>query len=186
MMLALKIAGTIEIILLAMLVGLGKDTRTSWMVAALYCAIVFLTCVYVSLQRMQYAGWWGWFITACTCVVLPLGVMLSFAFPESSLQLFAVTACVVVAERFREQRTEERQLGWLALPIASCAIAVLLSYGRVLEALHFAMAMAAFCSTVLFFVNVGRRTGIASQPETQTRSASALTQRRPRSIGRAA
>lgn len=185
-MFTLKMVGTIQIILLAMLVGLSKDTRTSWMIAAVYCAVMLLSCSYVSMRRMQYAGWWGWFLIPCTCVVVPLGVMLSFVFPEISLPLFAVTASVMLAERFREQRTDERQLGWLALPIASCAIAVLLSFGRLLDALHFAMAMAAFCSTVLFFVNVGRRTIIAPEPETRTRPASTLPQRRPRSIGRAA
>jgi hypothetical protein len=75
-MFTLKIIGVIQIVLLAMLVVVSNGVRTRWMVAVLYCAIMLLTCGYVSLRRMQYAGWWGWFLSACACVVVPLGVML--------------------------------------------------------------------------------------------------------------
>jgi hypothetical protein len=107
-----------------------------------------------------------------------------FAMPGLSLELFAVSACVVMAERFREQRSEQGQLGWLSLPIASGALAILLNFGRLLEALNFAMVAAAVCATFLFYTNIARRP--LSTPEMDTLPATALGSTRPRSIGRAA
>jgi hypothetical protein len=184
-MLMVKLIGIVEAVLLLVLFGLSNGTQTAWMMAILFCSILLLTCAHFASRRLQYRGWASWFLCSSTYYVLPVLALLYFAVPNANFALLAVCVCALSAERYREIRAEQSQLGWIALPIVSAAFAIWLDSSRAEYALNFLMAASAVCATALYFANVGRIGMKPSASMTRTIRA-ADAPRAVKSVGRAA
>ena len=186
-MLTIRIIGIVQLLLLLALVGFSNGSRAAWTVALAYCCILLVTCAYFAARRMQYRGWAGWLLCASTFYILPVVALMYLAAPRSNFALFAVCACGVTAERFRETRAEQSQLGWIALPIVSAAFAIWLNFAVLEPVMNFAMAAAALCATVVYYANVSRPPiPTVGESEVMRRLQPAARASAARSVGRAA
>ena len=70
-MLMFKIVGCGQLILLFALMGLSSASIISWVIAATFLLVFFLTCASISATRMQYDGLSAVFSTVSHCGSYP-------------------------------------------------------------------------------------------------------------------
>jgi hypothetical protein len=181
-----RIIGIIQLLLLCALFGLPSGTRAGWAIAICFCSITLLTSGYFATRRLQYDGWTGWLLCSSSFYILPIAALLYLAVPRTNFALFAVCACAVIAEQFREKRAEQAQLGWIAPPIVSAAFAIWLNLALLEQVVNFVMAAAAVCATAVYYAKVSRPpmryvggAEVMVRPQPTARAAA-------RSVGRAA
>jgi hypothetical protein len=178
--------GIIELLLLCALFTFGSGSRAAWAIAICYCSIMLLTCGYMATRHLQYDGWTGWLLCSSAFYMLPIGAVLYLAVPRANFALFALCACVVTAERFREKRAEQNQLGWIAPPIISAAFAIWLNLALLEQVVNFVMAATALCATAVYYAKVSRPPiRYMGEPEVMVRP-QPTARNTARSVGRAA
>jgi len=180
-MLTLKLIGAIEVLLLFAFFGLSSGSAGAWSLAVMFAGILLVTCAYVSARTMQYAGWHGYLLCNAVFWALPVVTLIYMVVPGANLALIGIAAVAFVAERFRECKAEQCQLGWIGIPLASAALAIYVQSGNYLFAMNFLLGAAAISATAIFYSKLPRvgKPVEMMVPRRQFRI-------RPRSIGRAA
>jgi hypothetical protein len=179
-MLMFKIVGCGQLILLFALMGLSSASIISWVIAATFLLVFFLTCASISATRMQYDGLFGSVLYGFALWILPISLLLIAFMPQVSITLFTAAALSLLAERTREIKSGQCQLGWIALPLLSVAVAIYAQTSSLASSLNVLSSVASICTTGLFFF----RSASLTHPAVEL----TLLQhrRRLRSIGRAA
>jgi hypothetical protein len=179
-MLMFKIVGCGQVTLLFALMGLSSGSTMSWVLAATFLVVFLLTCASVSAMRMQYDGLFSSVLYGFVLWILPTTLVLGFLLPQVSVALFAVAALSVLAERTREIKAGQCQLGWIALPLLSVGVAIYAQTSSFASSFNVLASVASVCATGLFFFRS------ASTVKPRFEVASVSSRRRLRSIGRAA
>jgi hypothetical protein len=181
-MLTTKLIGATQILLLFALLGLSTGSAGAWSLTAVFAAVMLGTCAHVSGRLLQYAGWSGYFLFTVMFWALPFATLIYMVVPEANLPLITIAAVALLAERFRELKAEQCQLGWIGIPLASSALAIYVQSGNYVVGLNFLLGASAICATAIFYTKLPRFGNTLEVPKLARREARI----RARSVGRAA
>lgn len=146
-----KLIGCVQLILLMALVVTKPGSLIAMAIPCFVAGLLLVTWRYATKENERRRGWPVSFALHFLYLMVPTGFLLHRLAPAFSLPLLAVAVFVVHAEWFRERQDQTSELGWIALPAISMAIAFYLQWNSMTLAASVTLLMIALVATSILY-----------------------------------